>query len=988
MLFRLKNKNIVKNNILFLELDQQSIKELGRIPWSRDKFSQLLNYLSEFNPKLIAFDINFSEPQDASLNEEGMSKLLRTNDLSELEKETLQNLVVIDNDKLFSEAIRASGNVYLSYYGRRSNIDFIDRDIFNNAFQNRNATYWNNMVRRYLSLIDSLRLVELDELQKRYVKEILAQYGYGNDNQKFITEQSRHLTEFFLISVESATDEKEELLRDKLKTILEGFIKQCLTDDLSEKELNRLISLVFKELEYDRIIRFIKGLENKYSKECHNKILDTLLYIYNHTGIWENKMTEEQATTFISEASKIKDNIYSKWDYDKIKEVGHIINKISTLDPKQNEQNISKLWNEANSLIDKGKINKLLSEIKKHLKQIEYLNIRFDNYKNYFNINKIIETSAIKLISEGEKDNYEYLETILFLDAVSYPVNRYAEGFGFTDVILDDDGLIRKVNLLYKYRTIDGNIALLPGFSFKLFMDIYGITSADIELSKNRIIITNKNYAENGLPKIINIPLTSDNSFYINWVNKEWEMMFEHLSIVELFRYNSIKDQPELKDEAETLRNILSSKLKDKIILIGESTAGTTDIGSIPVNSSLPLMSVHGNVLNTLQTNTFIRPLNMFISFFITLILCLLAFVLSIKLRPVIIILIGIVFIFFYYVFSYLMLFNTGLLYYPLYTSLSIFLNYGVITILKYLSIDSERKFIHSAFGQYLSPAVITQIIEDPSKLKLGGQKRNMTAMFTDIQGFSSISERLSPEELVHLLNEYLTEMCEIISRYKGVVDKFEGDAIIAFWGAPLDDDEHAYKSCLCALDMQSRLMELKDRWKDEGKPDYIYNMKMRIGLNSGHMVVGNMGSQSRMDYTIMGDSVNLAARLEGANKFYKTFTMVSQNTYAFIEGRLGTRLLDTVRVVGKKEPIMIYELISKEPEFTDDTSKGLDAYNKALSLYRDRRFKDAIKEFEKVLSFMPDDGPSLTYIERCKGYISNPPSDDWDGVFNFTSKG
>jgi adenylate cyclase len=259
-----------------------------------------------------------------------------------------------------------------------------------------------------------------------------------------------------------------------------------------------------------------------------------------------------------------------------------------------------------------------------------------------------------------------------------------------------------------------------------------------------------------------------------------------------------------------------------------------------------------------------------------------------------------------------------------------------------------------------------------------------MTPFFSDIQGFSTISEGLTPEELVQLLNEYLTAMCDIISSHQGTIDKFEGDAIIAFWGAPLELPNHATVACYATLEMQQRSVELRKMLLEQNRP-LLYT---RMGLNSGPVVVGNMGSAERMDYTMMGDVVNLAARLEGANKFYKTYSMISGSTYELTKDDVDSRQLDIIRVVGKKEPVPVHELLARKNETSSEMSGVVEQYMKGLKLYRDRNFADAVKEFEKVLIIDPEDGPSLTYVKRCGVFIETPPEKDWDGVFTFTEKG
>ena len=307
-----------------------------------------------------------------------------------------------------------------------------------------------------------------------------------------------------------------------------------------------------------------------------------------------------------------------------------------------------------------------------------------------------------------------------------------------------------------------------------------------------------------------------------------------------------------------------------------------------------------------------------------------------------------------------------------------------VVNVRFYISEMGQKTMIRDMFGQYLSPKVVQDLVEDPSKVQLGGEEREMTAYFSDIAGFSTISEHLTPSELVQLLNDYLTEMCNIIIGYEGTVDKFEGDAIMAFWGAPNVQAEHAQLACFSAIDMNKRLVELRQKWETEGSP----LINVRMGLNSGPMVVGNMGSVQKLNYTIMGDAVNLASRLEGANKAFGTQMMISETTYQSCASLIDVRELDTIRVVGKSEPVTVYELLERKGETAGTTADLVDAFEKALTLYKRADFIAAKAAFEKCLGIIGGDGPSTTYMKRCQTYIDQPPESGWDGVFALTEKG
>ena len=307
-----------------------------------------------------------------------------------------------------------------------------------------------------------------------------------------------------------------------------------------------------------------------------------------------------------------------------------------------------------------------------------------------------------------------------------------------------------------------------------------------------------------------------------------------------------------------------------------------------------------------------------------------------------------------------------------------------VINAKFYLSEMGEKTMIREMFGQYLSPKVVEELVDDPSRVRLGGEEREMTAYFSDIAGFSSISEKLTPSQLVQALNEYLTEMCNIIVSYDGTVDKYEGDAIISFWGAPIAQKDHARLACHASIEMSKRIIELEDTWASAGIPE----LKVRMGLNSGPMVVGNMGSAQRMNYTIMGDAVNLAARLEGANKAYGSHMMISERTYQACENQVDVRELDTIRVVGKKEAVTVYELLDKKNETPSPMGDLVVQFSDALIKYKNRDFFAAKELFDQCLNVISADGPSRVYSERCALYLESPPPLDWDGVFTLTEKG
>ena len=307
-----------------------------------------------------------------------------------------------------------------------------------------------------------------------------------------------------------------------------------------------------------------------------------------------------------------------------------------------------------------------------------------------------------------------------------------------------------------------------------------------------------------------------------------------------------------------------------------------------------------------------------------------------------------------------------------------------VINARFYVNELGQKAQIRDAFGQYLSPKVVADLVKDPGKLTLGGDERDMTAFFSDIAGFSSFSEAMSPQELVLVLNEYLTRMCNIIIKTDGTVDKFEGDLIMAFWGAPTAQPDHAARACFAAIDQMKALAQLREEWIGQGRPA----IRVRMGINSGSMVVGNMGSAQRMDYTIMGDAVNLASRLEGANKQYGTCLMISQATYERCAADVDVRELDTIRVVGKSDPVTVYELLERKNQTESGMAALVEQFSVALGRYQQGDYREALAGFRRCAEAYPEDGPTQTYIARCELYIENPPPADWDGIFNLLAKG
>jgi len=427
--------------------------------------------------------------------------------------------------------------------------------------------------------------------------------------------------------------------------------------------------------------------------------------------------------------------------------------------------------------------------------------------------------------------------------------------------------------------------------------------------------------------------------------------------------------------------------LKDKIILVGATATGIYDMRVTPMDTVFPGVEIHANIIDSILSRDFLQKPGWSALFDISAIILaglLLGLILprtGVKTGTAAF---GVLFtghiVLCRHLFS-----EKGWILNLVYPLTAMLLIYVSITIYKYLSESRQKKFIKNAFSTYLAPSVVKQLIDSPEKLVLGGEQRTITAFFSDVQGFTSISEKLTPSQLVELLNEFLTEMTDIILKYEGTVDKFEGDAIIAFFGAPNEMENQAEIACMACVDMQKRLAELRKKWREQDKPE----LNMRIGMNTGPAVVGNMGSRSRMDYTMMGDTVNTAARLEGVNKIYGIYTLISEFTWQAMAGgnRIIAREVDAIKVVGKQEPVKVYEPMGYTEEISPTTLKMIDHYTDGLNAYRKQEFDLAVDLFNSALALVPMDGPSLALLDRCRQYKLDPPPKDWDGAFTMSTK-
>lgn len=430
---------------------------------------------------------------------------------------------------------------------------------------------------------------------------------------------------------------------------------------------------------------------------------------------------------------------------------------------------------------------------------------------------------------------------------------------------------------------------------------------------------------------------------------------------------------------------------KDKIVLIGSFYKLHNDMQFAPVDSKTPMygVEIQANALQTILEQKFLINEPLWAKILVIFVLALgAAFVFMFsKIRWSVLALVGSAVV---YTLAAPLAFGRGLILDLVHPYLVLITVFVVAYMYRYVTEFKEKNQLKGAFAKYVNAGVVEQIMAHPEALKLGGENREISILFTDIAHFTSVSEKLKPESLVALLNEYFQAMTDVIMGEGGTLDKFEGDAIMAFFGAPLPQEDHALKACRTALKMRTALTNLLQKWQQdqplpggETKP----MIDFRCGINTGKAIVGNIGSLDRFNYTVMGDNVNLASRLEGANKKYETHIMVSEKTLEKVEGFFESRELDIIKVVGKNEPIKVYELLAEKGQLTTEAGVLLNQYKIGMDLYHGRKFTEALEKFTEILKVYPDDGPSKLYRQRCEVLRDFPPRVDWDGVFEMGTK-
>jgi adenylate cyclase len=517
---------------------------------------------------------------------------------------------------------------------------------------------------------------------------------------------------------------------------------------------------------------------------------------------------------------------------------------------------------------------------------------------------------------------------------------------GYFNKFPDDDGITRSIPLFATY-----NNKCYFSLSLATSMQALGIKKEEIKLEKNYLLLGKKK----------RIPIEEGVKMWILYAGKGG--VFRHISFVDLLN-----------------KKIPLEYFEGKVALLGGSAEGLFDITSAPVAEIYPAVEIHANIIHNILTNEFMKkapkPITWATILFLGIVMSLLSLSLSLKKG------IGaMVFLLGGYITLSFIIFETKMLWIEMVMpSISILGAFSSVWLYRYSAEEKRKEEVKGLFSRYVNKNVVERLVANPDSFKLGGERMKLSVLFSDICGFTGMSERLQPEEVVSLLNEYFTAMNEIVFRNDGTLDKFIGDAIMVIYGAPVVYPEHAQKAVITALEMRKELKALQDAWKDKGGEV----IDIGIGINTGDIVVGNIGSNIQTNYTVIGDEVNLASRLEGLTRNYPDVgIIISKATYNDIKDIIVARELDTIRVKGKLKPVTIYEPLGLIGEVDAEKIRIINVFLSGLMLYRAKRWQEASNIFETILS----DGPARMYYTRCQEYIAMPPRDDWDGVYTYKTK-
>ncbi len=560
---------------------------------------------------------------------------------------------------------------------------------------------------------------------------------------------------------------------------------------------------------------------------------------------------------------------------------------------------------------------------------------------------------------EGDTDSYYNMFYLPFRE-----LYEKAKSVGIVNFSPDKDGVFRSEKMLLNYQ---GHY--FPALSLAPFIE---------QLKPKEILLSKESIKIKGLKKDTTIPLTENGEYYVNMYGNYTHNVFSYSGVFQTIAENKMGEMGGSP--------VSPQDFKDKTIFIGASAVAVEDMKHTSIAIETPGVLLHASMYANLITGDFLTFSNHYLTAGTILILTMVTVfsiffmttIFSQALLPIVLT-IG-------YCAIAIKLFNSNIVI----AMAAPLLAFSMAYIASFAHISAtegrEKRKIKNILGQYVSPAMLSQVLEkhkeDYLKAEVG-TKEILTIFFSDIRGFTSISEKYEVEKVVEVLNAYLSRMVNIIFHNQGTLDKFIGDAIVAFWGAPVKIHDHSYKAVLSAIEMGEALDHLNKENMEKGLPE----LHIGIGIHTGEVILGNIGSEKKLDYTVIGDSVNLASRLEGLTKTYNCQIIITQDTFGHIQDKIVCRMVDYVKVKGKDKPILIFEVLGETGRVDERTLEICDLTEKAFNYYRKKMFVESISTFNVILEIKPNDFLTRMFIKRCENYQENPPQDGWDGYYVHKTK-
>ncbi len=980
------NNLFISQESKVITIDQEALTKIGKWPWSRNVHAEFLNKVQKFSPKLVHLDILFSLEEEVPINK----------------NETKENIQTIKRyfkklDDEFAEALKKNDNVYIDQYLLYDQIPVFDEEYLNRLKLNEEKLkklavkpdykitspvyrYTDPLVEKFF-VNANLGIINAIPDHDEILRKATLIFPYQDADKKIYYLSSLFLElvkDYFLIENENIKVGKEFLV-----------LENALVPKLEKETKNPLVELVDMSAIKNKIHSFRQ-------KKYDNNLFNLFVILFNTTYKNDSFKTPDYPIKLIKIAEDKYELLNGKEIFDaalaldskKIKIIFYEKNNITVPLVKNKDgnpyaMNINYANREEVTIItEENQENKRLYPTQ------SYADVYFQTFLP--DLPNAAEAGEDFLI----EDNLEIKKW--FNDFVANKRNEIVK------YVFDRENST-DINLVFDY-VLNENLYDGAFFFYDLFLNQENQEKYPFDEKKYKDFL-NSFFIQNRL--ILNHPL--QNTLALSHPLLNDFLLNEKVVIDSLIN--------------EYINNY--SQFYNKILLVGAFAPGMArDVHKTTYDEMFGITTIL-NVVNTMIKQNFLinsTKNQLYIAMFFACFFFSLSYSALKNYWKYIFFAIFSFLIFIFSVFlfeEYSFLLNTTPF---LFANLTIF---TVVTLYSLLYEERDKKYLKEMFSNYLAPEVIDTMYQSKQSIKLGGDEKNITAYFTDIQGFSSFSEILTAEQLVELLNEYLGAMTDILLEQGGTLDKYEGDAIIAFYGAPLEVEDAAFKACKTAILMQEKLKRLTKKWESEKTndpnrirkkisekdwnrndkwPKIVHSMKMRIGINSGNIVVGNMGSEKRKNYTMMGDDVNLAARLESAAKQYGIYSVASNNTFeqkwikdgqeVTVKDFFNYRLIDKIVVVGKEEPVSLFEIVALKEKTTKEEEALIEVFNQGMKAYLKADFKKAITYFKESdkLERYPNQKitPSKVLINRCGEYIKNPNlinSKKWDGVYVLTSK-